>query len=66
MQQNQQQYKKVVQGFKCLGFSEDEIDSVWRILAAIIHLGDVDFYETTGKDNIEQATVQNIDQIKVG
>jgi len=56
----------VVDGFKSLGFHDDEMDSIFRILAAIINLGDVKFYQTIDKDNMEQATVKNIDQIKLG
>lgn len=59
-------FNKVVDGFKSLGFRDDELDSVYRILASIINLGDVDFYQTIDKDNMEQAAVKNVEQIKVG
>ncbi|XP_042858977.1 myosin-IIIb-like [Penaeus japonicus] len=45
--------------------SPDELDSVYRILAAIINLGDVEFYQTIDKDNMEQAAVKNVEQIKI-
>ncbi|XP_018026744.1 myosin-IIIb [Hyalella azteca] len=62
---NVRQFQKVVEGFKSLGFNDDELDSIYRILAAIINLGDVDFYQTVDKDNMEQATVNNVDQVIV-
>ncbi|XP_071534803.1 myosin-IIIb-like isoform X6 [Panulirus ornatus] len=62
---NVQMFNKVVDGFKSLGFRDDELDSVYRILASIINLGDVDFYQTIDKDNMEQAAVKNVEQIKV-
>lgn len=61
-----EQFNKVVEGFKSLGFRDDELDSVYRILAAVINLGDVEFYQTIDKDNMEQAAVRNVEQIKVG
>ncbi|XP_063589666.1 myosin-IIIb-like [Penaeus indicus] len=60
-----QQFNKVVEGFTSLGFRDDELDSVYRILAAIINLGDVEFYQTIDKDNMEQAAVKNVEQIKI-
>lgn len=65
-QANVEQFNKVVEGLKSLGFKDDELDSVYRILAAVINLGDVDFYQTIDKDNMEQAAVKNVEQIKVG
>lgn len=65
-QANVEQFNKVVEGFKSLGFRDDELDSVYRILAAVINLGDVEFYQTIDKDNMEQAAVRNVEQIKVG
>lgn len=61
-----QQFKKVVDGFKSLGFRDDELDSIYRTLAAIINLGDINFYQTIDKDNMEQAAVKNVEQIKIG
>ncbi|XP_064105759.1 myosin-IIIb-like isoform X3 [Macrobrachium nipponense] len=62
---NVQQFQKVVEGLKSIGFKDDELDSVYRILAAVINLGDVDFYQTIDKDNMEQAAVKNVEQIKI-
>lgn len=65
-QNNVKQFQKVVEGFKSLGFNDDELDSIYRILAGVVNLGDVDFYQTVDKDNMEQATVNNVDQVIVG
>ncbi|XP_069183192.1 myosin-IIIb [Procambarus clarkii] len=62
---NKRKIQQVVEGFKSLGFRDDELDSVYRILASIINLGDVDFYQTIDKDNMEQAAVKNVEQIKI-
>lgn len=36
-------YKTTASAFKAFGFSAEEINSVWRTLAAILHLGNVEF-----------------------
>ncbi|XP_072269534.1 unconventional myosin-Ig-like [Pyxicephalus adspersus] len=36
-------YKMVVDSMKVIGFSEEEVDSVYKILAAILHLGNLCF-----------------------
>ncbi|XP_056374744.1 unconventional myosin-Ig [Hyla sarda] len=36
-------YKLVVDSMKVIGFSQDEVDSVYKILAAILHLGNMCF-----------------------
>lgn len=36
-------YKQTVSAFKSLHFSQDEIDSVWRVVAAVLHLGNITF-----------------------
>lgn len=36
-------YKQTCSAFKILGFSEDEISTVWKVVAAILHLGNVEF-----------------------
>ncbi|CAL4059864.1 unnamed protein product, partial [Meganyctiphanes norvegica] len=64
-QSNVEHFKNVEGGFKHLGFKDEELDSIYRILSAIINLGDLDFYETTDKDNQEQAAVKNVEVIKL-
>lgn len=36
-------YKQTTSAFKTLGFTNDEIDSIWRIVASILHLGNINF-----------------------
>lgn len=36
-------YKSTNAAFKTLGFSTEEISTIWRIIAAILHLGNVEF-----------------------
>uniref|UniRef100_A0A2R5LJZ3 Putative myosin class ii heavy chain n=1 Tax=Ornithodoros turicata TaxID=34597 RepID=A0A2R5LJZ3_9ACAR len=36
-------YKQVCSAFKVLGFSQEHCDTLWKIVAAIIHLGEVEF-----------------------
>lgn len=40
---NQEKWKQLKSSFKVLGFKEDEVDSVIRVLAAILNLGDIEF-----------------------
>ncbi|XP_068982765.1 myosin-IIIb-like isoform X2 [Bombus flavifrons] len=40
-------------GFKLLGFQDSEVDIVYRILAAILHLGDIEFGEVASEDNTD-------------
>lgn len=51
MQINVERWKQLKGCFKVLGFREDEIDTVNRVLAAILNLGDIEFGETT--DNMD-------------
>ncbi|XP_034180215.2 myosin-IIIb isoform X1 [Osmia lignaria lignaria] len=40
-------------GFKLLGFQDSEVDTVYRILAAVLHLGDIEFGEVASEDNTD-------------
>lgn len=42
---NQEKWKQLKSSFKVLGFREDEVDSVIRVLAAVLNLGDIEFGE---------------------
>ena len=60
-------FQLVRKGFDQLGFASDELDSIYSILAAVIHLGDVDLVPTgPGDDNTDRCRVANEDQIKIG
>ncbi|XP_055295540.1 unconventional myosin ID [Sitodiplosis mosellana] len=45
-----QDYKATMSAFRTLGFSPDEICSIWQIVAAILHLGNIAF--ETDEENI--------------
>lgn len=36
-------YKGTCNAFKTLGFSTDEVQTIWRTIAAVLHLGNVEF-----------------------
>ncbi|XP_072510343.1 unconventional myosin-Ig [Notamacropus eugenii] len=54
-------YRAVVQAMKVIGFSPDEVDCVHRILAAILHLGNIQFVETeSGLEVAEKMLVDHV------
>ncbi|XP_031788630.1 myosin-IIIb isoform X2 [Nasonia vitripennis] len=54
-------------GFKVLGFQEAEVDAVYSVLAAILHLGDIEFVEILSEDNTDNksAVVDNAPVLRV-
>lgn len=48
---NQERWKQLKSCFKVLGFKDDQMDSIQRVLAGILNLGDVDFSEMDDSDN---------------
>ncbi|XP_017794743.1 PREDICTED: myosin-IIIb-like isoform X2 [Habropoda laboriosa] len=46
-------FQQLKAGFKLLGFRDSEVDTVYRILAAILHLGDIEFGEVASEDNTD-------------
>lgn len=41
-----------------MGFQDDEVQIIYKMLAAILHLGDIEFGETAGEDNADnKATI---------
>ena len=36
-------FQQLKAGFKVLGFADTEVDTVYSVLAAILHLGDIEF-----------------------
>jgi len=53
LQTNVERYHQLNVGFHLLGFHSDEVDTVYRILAAILHLGDIEFGEVVTQDNTD-------------
>lgn len=52
---NYEKWKQLKESFKIVGFKETDIDSIQRILAAIINLGDIEFGEMITGDNTDNA-----------
>lgn len=46
-------FQQLKVGFKVLGFQDSEVDTVYRVLAAILHLGDIEFAEVATEDNTD-------------
>ncbi|XP_028046513.1 myosin-IIIb isoform X2 [Monomorium pharaonis] len=46
-------FQQLKMGFKVLGFQDNEVDTVYRVLAAILHLGDIEFAEVATQDNTD-------------
>ncbi|CAF1144575.1 unnamed protein product [Didymodactylos carnosus] len=42
-------YQQVMQAMKIVGFKQDETDTIWKIVAAIIHLGNLQFEDQDGE-----------------
>ncbi|XP_072944444.1 myosin-IIIb-like isoform X2 [Epargyreus clarus] len=55
---NVHRWRQLNQAFKVVGFQEDEVQIIYKMLAAIMHLGDIEFGETAGEDNTDnKATI---------
>nr|CAD7395055.1 unnamed protein product [Timema cristinae] len=52
-QTNIARFKQLKVGFRLLGFQDEQVDTVYRILAAILHLGDLEFGEVVTQDNTD-------------
>lgn len=48
---NEERWKQLKSSFKVLGFKEEQVDSIQRVLAGILNLGDIDFAESDDNDN---------------
>lgn len=46
-------WKHIIQSFQVLGIKEEHQNMIFRILAAILHLGNIQFVSTGGKSKIE-------------
>ncbi|XP_059476387.1 myosin-IIIb-like isoform X1 [Neocloeon triangulifer] len=53
-------FQQLKEGFKLLGFKEEEVDAVYCILAAILHLGDLEFGEIASDDNTDKSRVMDL------
>lgn len=53
IQINVQRWNQLNASFKVLGFRTDEVDTINRVLAAILNLGDMEFGEVITYDNTD-------------
>ncbi|XP_023951419.1 myosin-IIIb isoform X2 [Bicyclus anynana] len=55
---NVHRWRQLNQAFKVVGFNEDEVQIIYKMLAAILHLGDIEFAETASEYNADnRATI---------
>ncbi|CAB3239895.1 unnamed protein product [Arctia plantaginis] len=55
---NVHRWRQLNQAFKVVGFEDEEVQIIYKMLAAILHLGDIEFGETAGEDNADnKATI---------
>lgn len=57
-------YREVTNSLKTLQFTEEEIDTLWRIVGAILHLGNVSF-EVTDEDKIVIKDTKVAEQVAI-
>lgn len=50
---NVHRWRQLNQAFKVVGFQEDEVQIIYKMLAAILHLGDIEFGEMASEDNTD-------------
>ena len=67
LQRNVKAMSMIRESLSMLGFRSDQLNSVFRILAAIIQLGDVDFTSSNDEEsNTEKVVVQAKDKLRDG
>ncbi|CAK1601925.1 unnamed protein product [Parnassius mnemosyne] len=55
---NVHRWRQLNQAFKVVGFQDEEVIVLYKMLAAILHLGDIEFGETASEDNTDnRATI---------
>lgn len=52
-QHNISKFEDINSAFSLIGFKNDEIRDVYKILASILHLGDIEFSEVISDDNTD-------------
>ncbi|PVD37741.1 hypothetical protein C0Q70_00342 [Pomacea canaliculata] len=62
---NRVRFKAIEYCFNIIGFQPDEVQSVYRILVAILHTGNIDFVETENTHGGESCTVANNDIVEI-
>lgn len=57
------QFEAVNNGFYLLGFRQEEIESIYQTLAAILHLGEIRFDAGNEEDG---CSIKNMDELETG
>lgn len=65
-QTNVERFHLIRKGFDQLGFASDELDSVYSILAAVLHIGDIELVAADSHDNTERCRLANPEQVEIG
>lgn len=47
-------YRTVCNAMKAVGFTKEELDTTWKIMAAILHLGNIDFIEENDEAQVKE------------
>ncbi|XP_049877142.1 myosin-IIIb-like isoform X1 [Pectinophora gossypiella] len=50
---NVHRWRQLNQAFKVVGFQDEEVQIIYKMLAAILHLGDIEFGEAAGENNAD-------------
>lgn len=64
-QQASHDFEKLVIALRNAGFSEEKRNLIFKILAGILHLGNVSFYRTYNEENSQECYVVNASQLSI-
>ncbi|EFX77076.1 hypothetical protein DAPPUDRAFT_305891 [Daphnia pulex] len=61
-----EKFQSVRKGFDQLGFASDELDAIYSVMAAVIHIGDLDLVPAgPGTDNTDRCKIANLPQANI-
>ncbi|KAI4886741.1 hypothetical protein NFI96_015752 [Prochilodus magdalenae] len=60
----QEQFNAIQDCFRIIGFSEEEVNSVYRILAAILNTGNIEFTSITSQHQTDKSEVPNSEALE--
>lgn len=61
--QSKERLSAVKQALRALGFNKQEVESVFSLLSAVLHMGDLDFSTTTEADTVLPSDRQLLDRV---
>jgi hypothetical protein len=62
---DKEQYCRLRDSFRELGFSEDDQMDIFSVVSAIMHVGNLKFISKTGEDGVERTNVENSDVLDI-